>query len=262
MKQSPTMWMPVRGNVVTSSVNQEKSVTIPIRALFIVMMLPFLASAAETPRILSDDLRRAQLTHEASLVIVDVRTPADFGKGHIQGARNLPSAVIAGAGLARDQHLVLYCGEDPCALTSGAADRLVAAAYQHVEILKGGFGAWVAKGYPVEGGTSATSINRAHRVSSKETYDRITNGSALPLDVRVESEFKAGHLPGARNAPLEQFDAEMARLDKAREIIVYDRDPARALVALGKLTAAGFKATELPGGLPGWVKRKMPLEIK
>ncbi len=43
--------------------------------------------------------------------IVDVRTPEEYGRGHIPGARNIPvDRMGKGAGkLKRDNQIVLYC---------------------------------------------------------------------------------------------------------------------------------------------------------
>jgi rhodanese-related sulfurtransferase len=51
-------------------------------------------------------------------------------------------------------------------------------------------------------------------------------------------------------------------MPKDKEILIYDRQGARSRQAFEKLKAAGFTVSELSGGLAGWVKRKLPLEVK
>ena len=97
---------------------------------------------------------------------------------------------------------------------------------------------------------------------TKDARDKVRGATALPLDVRPAAEFSAGHLPHALNAPLEQLDAELARLPKDREILVYDRLAPRSRQAADKLTAAGFKVSELSGGIAGWTMRGHALVTK
>jgi rhodanese-related sulfurtransferase len=82
------------------------------------------------------------------------------------------------------------------------------------------------------------------------------------VDVRPKTEFAAGHLPHAKSAPLEELANHFVDLPKDKPILVYDRDPARCRKAVEQLNAAGFSASELSGGIAGWVKRKGDLEVK
>jgi phage shock protein E len=53
-----------------------------------------------------------RLTARQDAVVLDVRTPEEFGDGHLEGARNLPLAddfAAAVARLPRDGSYVLYC---------------------------------------------------------------------------------------------------------------------------------------------------------
>lgn len=218
--------------------------------------------AAPTPQVSAVELRRLQLIREPSLVIVDVRPPADFVKGHIQGAVNVIAAAIEGANLPRNGHIIVYCSEPTCPLSARAASTLISDGYQQVALLEGGFDEWVKNGYPVQETTTAQAVNETHpRTTTAEAGPKM-DGGALTLDVRPDLEFKAGHIPHARNIPLEQLDQDLVRLPKDRELVVYDRTPARSRQAADKLTAAGFTVSELSGGLAGWTKRGKTLVTK
>jgi rhodanese-related sulfurtransferase len=240
----------------------KKSAGIALAALS--LFAAVLAFGAEERRMTPDELRGMQLTQTPGLAIIDVRPPTDFEKRHIQGARNAPSAAVQTAGLDRSGTIVVYCGEDPCPLTSGAARRLTSDGYSSVSILAGGLPAWIAKGYPVESGLGqpAAQARRTDLVSVAEAKTKLDAGTALAVDVRSPEEFHAGHLPGAVSLPLEALDTASARLPKDKELIVYDRQADRSRKAQQKLATAGFKTRELLGGIAGWVKRRMPLEVK
>lgn len=87
-------------------------------------------------------------------VVVDVREPAEYATGHIEGAINIPRGVLefeiqASAELgnvtdpalaARDRPLVLYCRSGGRAAL--AADSLGQMGFSRVASLAGGIGAW------------------------------------------------------------------------------------------------------------------------
>jgi rhodanese-related sulfurtransferase len=83
------------------------------------------------------------------IVIVDVRFPTDFRKGHVPGAVNVPKGKWHEAkGLSRDKVNVLYCYNQTCHLAAEAALELLAQGYPVVE-MEGGFATWEASAYPI-----------------------------------------------------------------------------------------------------------------
>lgn len=80
-------------------------------------------------------------------------------------------------------------------------------------------------------------------------------GPLTLLDVRTPEEFAAGHVPGARNIPVQELAARLAELDAARsdDIVVYCRTGRRAATALQTLQAKGFeRLLYLEGDMQGW----------
>src|SRR5688500_14585567 len=63
------------------------------------------------------------------------------------------------------------------------------------------------------------------RVSAAELERRLARGQVVLLDVRPELEFRAGHIAGARSAPLSDLPSLLPRLPRKREIIAYCRGP-------------------------------------
>jgi rhodanese-related sulfurtransferase len=90
------------------------------------------------------------IENKHDIVVVDVRYPADFRKGHIPGAVNLSKGKWEKpAGLSKDKLNVLYCYNQQCHLASEAASILVAQGYPVAE-MEGGFATWEANGSPLE----------------------------------------------------------------------------------------------------------------
>jgi rhodanese-related sulfurtransferase len=96
----------------------------------------------------------AQATHlvnREDAWLVDVREPAEYGAGHILGARNLPLARIDAPGdlvKRKDKPLILYCDSGDRA--SKAAAALRKQGFNRVVNLSGGLGAWQQAGLPLE----------------------------------------------------------------------------------------------------------------
>ena len=81
----------------------------------------------------------------------------------------------------------------------------------------------------------------------------------LVIDVRGPEEFALGHLPGARNIPLERLDTHIATLPQAGEIVVVCRRGQRSAEAVQRLLKAGFQQVKrLHGGLEAWQRQVDP----
>ena len=89
---------------------------------------------------------------DPDLVVLDVRTPAEFAAGHVPGARNvshdLLSSRLADLAPLRDKQVVLYCRSGRRTLL--AVDVLHAAGFTHLAHLEGDYLAWEAEHRPIE----------------------------------------------------------------------------------------------------------------
>ena len=215
--------------------------------------------AAQASLINCDDLRHQQLLRDPSLIIVDARSPSDFFKEHIQGARNIQPP-LAAAGLPREANIVVYCSESACPLSGNAADALASSGYPHVSRLDGGLSAWAAKGYPIQSSTKITEPI-VPQIAAQEARKLLAAGTVV-FDVRPPSEFAAGHLPGARSIPLELIERGQGLLPRGTKVLVYDRLSERMSRASRRLAAAGANVSELSGGLAGWIKQRLPVTVK
>ena len=101
------------------------------------------------------------------------------------------------------------------------------------------------------------------QVSAAELQERLVRGQVVVLDVRPEPEYKAGHIDGARSAPLPALESVAAKLPKRREIVAYCRGPycVYADDAVRLLRQRGLKARRLDVGFPEWRRAGRPVEI-
>jgi rhodanese-related sulfurtransferase len=100
-------------------------------------------------------------------------------------------------------------------------------------------------------------------VSARELNERLEQGKVVLLDVRPESEFRAGHIAGAVSAPLEQLESVASSLPKRRDVVAYCRGPycVYADEAVRLLRARGLRARRLDVGFPEWRRAGLPVEI-
>jgi rhodanese-related sulfurtransferase len=100
------------------------------------------------------------------------------------------------------------------------------------------------------------------QLSADELEERLARGDVVLLDVRPEREYMAGHITGARSAPLSALGGLAAALPRRREIVAYCRGPycVYADDAVRLLRARGLKARRLDVGFPEWRRAGRPVE--
>ncbi|GAA2752760.1 rhodanese-like domain-containing protein [Kitasatospora cinereorecta] len=82
------------------------------------------------------------------------------------------------------------------------------------------------------------------------------------IDVRTPGEYAGGHVPGARNIPLDQLDRALPALRAAAErgaLAVVCASGARSRAATERLVAAGVLAATVAGGTSAWAAAGHPL---
>ncbi|MEZ4395102.1 MAG: rhodanese-like domain-containing protein [Polyangiales bacterium] len=83
----------------------------------------------------------------------------------------------------------------------------------------------------------------------------------IVLDVRTETEWRAGHVRGALSAPITDFESALdaLSLDPARSVVAICLSAHRSIPAVRILRARGFtRAAQLRGGMLAWWVRGLP----
>lgn len=118
---------------------------------------------------------------------------------------------------------------------------------------------------------SCTNGQSNHEATSKEVKTSLTPdefsdkmkelSSAPILDVRTPDEFSGGHIANAVNYNWngDEFEKQIAPLDKSKPVFVYCLSGGRSGSAASKMRSEGYKEVyELNGGMMAWRTQNMP----
>ncbi|HJQ33902.1 MAG TPA: MBL fold metallo-hydrolase [Pyrinomonadaceae bacterium] len=190
-------------------------------------------------------------------VVLDVRTAAEFGAGHVPGALNVglggQFASWAGALIHLGSPVIIVADTDE--QVDEAVTRLARVGHESVRgYLRGGMKAWREAGYEASV-VEQISVAELRRMIEEQTDLQV-------LDVRRPAEFNAGHAPTAWNVPLSpRLREEAARLDPARPLAVICAGGYRSSAATSLLRPLGFQSLyNVEGGTGAWVTAGFPVE--
>lgn len=73
------------------------------------------------------------------------------------------------------------------------------------------------------------------------------------VDVRSNSEWAGGYIPGAKHIPVDDIPTRMAEIDKNKTVLLYCAAGGRSHRAMEMLKAAGYRdVRHLADGISGW----------
>ncbi len=103
----------------------------------------------------------------------------------------------------------------------------------------------------------------AGALSTSGAVRLINHEKAVVIDVSEVEEFATGHVGGAKNLPLSQFEEKLPVTvkNKAVPVILVCPNGARASRALALAKKLGYQQAQcLAGGLKSWKEANLPLE--
>jgi len=191
------------------------------------------------------------------MLVVDTRAAAAFAAGHVPGTINIPlnDAFTGWAGWLvpydADFHLIVNDG-------GRTLDDVVRnLAMIGLDRIAGWFGPDAIAAWPGQGRT----LDVVAQVEPADIADRVRNGEVTVIDVRAESEWDAGHLPGVVNIPLGSLPGRLDEIPADRPVVLQCQGGGRSAIATSILQANGFSdAANLAGGFRAWKAAGLPLE--
>jgi len=192
-------------------------------------------------------------------VVIDVRTEVQFDDAHIPGSLCI-TALRAGFGsklawLADPQLAVVIVGRDDQdarhAVTLAAAVGITDVA----GYLAGGMTSWREEKRPVRS-TARLTVPELHERWQDE------GGELRILDVRGQSEWDAGHIPGSVHEPYHDIDEVPEGIDAGQPVAVICGSGQRSAVAASLLQRYGARDVihVVEGGVPLWRREGWPIE--
>lgn len=222
------------------------------------------APLAELPPLPALSPGEVEARQEAGAVVLDTRTAAQFGAGHIPGAVHISLsgqyASWAGTLLGLDREIVLVA-EDPERLEESRL-RLARVGLEKVAgYLEGGVLAWQESG---------RTLSEVPQISVLDLYQQLCDqpNAIQVLDVRRPMEWEAGRIEQARLRPLSKFAlgegnnaaALLSDFNPAKPVAVHCKSGYRSSIASSLLQPAGFhEVMNVVGGFDAWQAQKLPV---
>jgi hydroxyacylglutathione hydrolase len=197
-----------------------------------------------------------KLYADPASVVVDTRTPAEFGREHLAGSLNIPhnKSFLKWAGALvpydADVHLVIPGG------LGEAAPVLKELSLIGLDRIAGVFSAeQIPEAARVGAPTSTVTQLPVGRLTDPDTR----NGM-LVLDVRNADEWSSGHIPGAVHIPLGSLPRRVAELPPNRAIAVHCQGGTRSAIASSILKKSGrADISNVSGGFSEWERGGNPI---
>ena len=92
------------------------------------------------------------------------------------------------------------------------------------------------------------SIKQLLGLAPKVNYSELVKNGAQIIDVRTPGEFKAGHIRGAVNIPLQTISSQLGRIKKDKPVITCCASGMRSASAKSILKSNGFVEVYNGGG--------------
>jgi rhodanese-related sulfurtransferase len=104
-------------------------------------------------------------------------------------------------------------------------------------------------------------VSRTKEAGVAAAVQLINRQDAVVIDVREPNEFKAGHIPNARNIPMGQLESrkDLEKL-KSKPILLVCQSGSRSAQASANLQKQGYNVVTLAGGMAAWQQASMPVE--
>jgi len=156
--------------------------------------------------------------------------------------------------MAGDQHQTMMCQPNPCAAGSQqpTTHMMKMMGERHLCPM------WVLQMDAILKEAPDRAYYRVGIEDLKSIYDSQTPG-LLILDVRPQSMYEAGHIPGSLNIPMPMLLDKLALIHPDKVVYVVCAADTNATFATYTLQMLGYDAYVVPGGVPAWKDKGYPL---
>ncbi|MBI4686554.1 MAG: sulfurtransferase [Nitrospirae bacterium] len=194
-----------------------------------------------TPKWLRDSIEK-DIPH----VLIDTRSKDAVEKGHIKGTVSITYDELEGRkNMFPKQKLapVVFYGDK--AMESAA--KVISWGYKGAKVLPVSFEAWQSAGNPVNTGAAKTAISYIPKSKPGtiliEEFKKIAKSippDTVIVDVRDRDEYKAGHIKGAINIPVDELADRVSEIPRDKKVLLQCTSGLRAEMAYHILIEKGL----------------------
>ncbi len=198
----------------------------------------------------------ADTMSKGGALLLDTRSPEAFGGGHAPGALNVDlnggQFATRASWLIPEKTPVILVLESPDDLSLVLEAMSMVGQESIVGYLLGGMQAWASSGRALE---------PIQQMSTAELRSRIEAGdrSFQVLDVRENSEWHEGHIPGAIHIPFHQILSHLDEVPSNKPVATICSGGVRSSIAASVLKAHGFEPINVVGGMDALKTLTIPL---
>ena len=100
-------------------------------------------------------------------------------------------------------------------------------------------------------------LKKKYETISPEKAKAAQDAGAMLIDVRESGEYRGGHAPGSKLISLGSLESKFNEIPKERDILVICQSGMRSAQAAGILARAGYKVSNVSGGMTNWQRSGM-----
>jgi rhodanese-related sulfurtransferase len=108
--------------------------------------------------------------------------------------------------------------------------------------------------------TAETSAEAQISLPPERVAELLERDEAQVIDVRTDTEWEAGHIPGATHVELDQVSARTDAIEKGKPVVFQCRGGGRSELVAAAFRESGWDAHNMEGGVRAWHQRGLPLE--
>ena len=191
-------------------------------------------------------------------LVVDLRPSSEFARGHLPGTFGIPFnrsfSTWAGSVLPYDRDICLLVGDGGARAIEEAVRDLALIGLDRVAGYVGddALHHWVSTG---------RALATIPQLEPGELATRLEGLEVTVLDVRSQSEWEEGHLPGVPNVPLASLVERLSEIPRGKPVVVHCQGGARSMIAASVLRVHGLDdVINLTGGFAQWHRASLPVE--
>ncbi|PUB32727.1 hydroxyacylglutathione hydrolase [Elizabethkingia sp. YR214] len=201
---------------------------------------PLLISVPKHPKLNKEEFKN---TYEKGISIIDARNKMDFAQGFIPGSLNIQGnnsfSTWAGWLLSYQEEFILICDDQQI---EDLTRKLMRVGLDNIY------------GYISNINDLDIELQTVDIVSLDEMKTYIHRPDIQIVDVRSESEYKAGHIAGADHVFLGTLPDNLDKISKDKQVIIHCQSGDRSAIAYSVLVKNGFRNIKnFAGGMKDWL---------